>query len=155
MPSIDRIPGQQTRPRRAQAGLGSDFLPYEGAIKDVDLGSHDLITTGVISAGSFVATGNITGNGYYFNTTRVTSSPYTTLATDDEIFVDTDGGAVLVNLMPGLDGKRYRIINVGSADNDVTIAPDGVELLTGANASRTLSDGSVVILSYEPTEGWW
>ena len=99
--------------------------------------------------------GSVSLQGLIIKTTRVTSSPYAVLATDDEIFVDTDGGAITVNLPAGIDGKRYRIINTGSSDNDVTVAPNGAELLTGENASRTLSDSSVIILTYETTEGWW
>ncbi len=45
--ALDRIPGFPTRLRRAIDGIGSDFVPYTGAIKDVDLGSFDLTTTGL------------------------------------------------------------------------------------------------------------
>lgn len=107
------------------------------------------------SAGIQTFSGSSAINGLFIQTTRITSSPYTALRTDDDIFVDTDGGAITINLLAGIDGKKYRIINTGSSGNDVTVAPNGAELLTGANASRTLSDSSVIILTYEPTEGWW
>ena len=77
------------------------------------------------------------------------------LITDDDIFVDTDGGAITVNLPAGVDGKRYRIINVGTSGNAVTLSPNGAELLTGENSSFTLLDKDVMILTYETTEGWW
>jgi len=109
----------------------------------------------VDSGGIQTFSGDAAINGLIVNTTRITSSPYTALSTDDDIFVDTDGGAITINLPAGIAGKRYRIINAGSAGNDVTVAPNGAELLTGVNASRTLSDSSVIILTYEPTEGWW
>ena len=48
--TMDRIPSSPTRERRALAGIGSDFVPYTGAIKDVDLGSFDLTTTGDMAA---------------------------------------------------------------------------------------------------------
>ena len=95
--------------------------------------------------------------GMIVNTTRITDaeSPYTVLASDHHIFCDTDGGDITANLPAGIDGTNYRIINTGSSGNNVTVAPNGAELLTGSNASRTLSDGSVIILTYEPIEGWW
>lgn len=88
-------------------------------------------------------------------TTRVTSSPYSVLGTDDNIFVDTDSAAITVNLPAGIDGTNYRIINTGSSGNNVTISPNGAELLLGSNSSITLLDGDAVILVYETTEGWW
>jgi len=100
---------------------------------------------------------NESGGVSIVSTTRITDSdsPYTALATDHHIFVDTDGGAVTLNLPAGVDGTNYRIINCGSSGNDITVAPNGSELLTGANASKTMSDGTVIILTYETTEGWW
>jgi hypothetical protein len=98
-----------------------------------------------------------TESGRIVKTTRLinTDSPYTVLSSDYEIFCDTDAGAITVNLPAGVDGTKYRITNTGSSGNDVTVAPNGAELLTGTNASRTLSDRSVIILTYETTEGWW
>lgn len=93
-------------------------------------------------------------SGRTVHTTRITGN--TTLDTTHHVvYCDTDGGAFDVNLPAGSNGVYHRIINVGSAGNDVTVIPDGAELLTGANASRTLSDSSVIILTYETTEGWW
>jgi len=89
-----------------------------------------------------VATNRITGN-------------ITLDTTYHTVYCDSDGGAFTVTLPAGDDGRYYRIINTGTSGNDVTIAPNGTELLTGANSSRTLSDGSVIILTYEPTEGWY
>lgn len=93
----------------------------------------------------------------YWDTKRLVfaDSPYTVLLYDEVIFCDTDGGAITLNLPEGRNGLGYRIINCGSSLNDVTVVPDGTELLDGVNASKTLSDGSVVDLCYETTEGWW
>lgn len=90
-------------------------------------------------------------------TTRVTigESPYTVLATDFTVFANTDAGDVTVNLPAGTAGTTYRIINTGSAANAVTVNPDGAELIIGVAASVTLFDRDVVVLTYEPTEGWW
>ena len=96
-------------------------------------------------------------SGTTVSTTRITSadSPYTVLDTDSRIFADTDGGAITINLQAGTDGRELRIINCGSSGNLLTIAPNGAELLTGVNASRTLSDSSIIIITYETTEGWY
>lgn len=93
----------------------------------------------------------------YWDTTRLVAadSPYTVLLYDEVIFCDTNAGTITVNLPAGKNGLGYRIINCGSSLNDVTVVPDGSELLDGVNASKTLSDGSVIDLCYETTEGWW
>ena len=96
-----------------------------------------------------------TEGGRIREVTRVTTSPYTILASDHEVFVNTDSSAVTVNLPAGVEGTNYRIINTGSSGNDVTITPNGAELLTGANSSKTISDGTVIILTYETNDGWW
>jgi len=125
---------------RLQDDVGVDYAIYHDGTAPSKLG-------GILT----------TTSGRIHKTTRIinTASPYTILATDHEIFVDTDGGAVTVNLPAGIDGTNYRIINTGSSANNITIAPNGAELLTGANANKTLSDGLILILTYETTEGWW
>jgi hypothetical protein len=160
-----------------QAGLQTDFLHIfsTGTIEPnrISDSGNNVLFAGQTEAqgGAFVGgavnywdvdsngiqtfSGSSAINGLFIQTTRIDSSPYTALRTDDDIFVDTDGGAITINLPVGIDGKRYRIINTGSSSNDITIAPNGTELLTGDNANRTLSDRSVIILTYEPTEGWW
>jgi hypothetical protein len=96
----------------------------------------------------------ITSSGRIVNTTRITAN--TTLdSTHHNVFCDTDGGAFTVTLPAGVDGTEYRIINTGTAAKDVTVTPDGAELLLGANANLTLSDGDVLVIVYETTEGWY
>ena len=92
-----------------------------------------------------------TGGGKIVNTTRVTTT-YTILASDDNVFCDTDGGDFAVTLPSVVNGQAYRIINCGSGT--LTIAPDGTDLLVGVNESVTMDKG-VVILTGETTEGWW
>jgi hypothetical protein len=87
--------------------------------------------------------------------TRVTASPYTILASDDVIFVDTDGGDIIVNLPVGVVGTRYRIVNTGTSGNSVTLAPNGLELLNGFNASESLEDSESLDINFEATEGWY
>jgi hypothetical protein len=87
-------------------------------------------------------------------TTRITASQ--TLTTEyRNWFVNTDGGAVALALPAGAPTNYFRIVNCGSSGNKITITPDGTEKLKGVNAGKTLSDGSVVILAFETTEGWW
>ena len=90
-------------------------------------------------------------------TTRITDadSPYTILPADTVLYCDTDGGAITANLPAGTDGKSNRVINTGSSGNDVTLAPDGAELLNGINGSELLADGESLDIRYETTEGWW
>jgi len=98
------------------------------------------------------ATGTMTtGGGRIVNTTRVTTT-YTILASDDNVFCDTDGGDFTVTLSAGTDGQRHRIINCGSGT--LTVAPDGSELVKGLNEGADMATG-VAILTYETTEGWW
>jgi len=79
-----------------------------------------------------------------------------TLGVDEYVvYCDTDGGAISVTLPANDNGRTYRIINSGSSGNDVTITPDGTELLHGVNASDILFDGENLLITYETTEGWW
>lgn len=71
------------------------------------------------------------------------------------IFCDTDGGTITITLPAGVNGKEYRIINTGSSTNNITISPNGSELLMGVNSNFTLRDSDVIIITYETTEGWW
>ncbi len=95
-----------------------------------------------------------TASGRIVNTTRVTTT-YTALATDHNIFADTDGGAFTVTLPVGVAGTEYRIMNTGTSANNLTITPDGSELLIGVNSSFALGDGESLIIVYETTEGWF
>ena len=90
-------------------------------------------------------------------TTRIinTASPYSLLSTDVDLFADTDGGPITVNLPVGSDEQSYRIINCGSSGNNITLTPNGAELLKGVNASMTITDGNDLLITYETTEGWF
>jgi len=86
-------------------------------------------------------------------TTRVTTT-YTILATDYVIFCDTDGGAFTVTLPAGVEGTPYKIINCGTSGNDLTVDGDGAETVYG-ETEQVLTDGDVIDLHYNATEGWW
>lgn len=70
------------------------------------------------------------------------------------IFADTDGGAFTVTLPAGVEGTMYRVTNVGSSANDLTIDGNGAETVMG-DTTQVLSDGETMILIYNTTEGWW
>lgn len=122
-------------------------------ISSVDDGHLDLTADTSIDVNGLL---NTTG-GRICNTTRVTSSPYAVLATDEVILVDTDGGAITVNLPAGVDGTHYKVINCGSSGNNVTLDPNGTEELfnAGAGVATTLYDGEIADIHYETTEGWF
>ena len=105
--------------------------------------------------GNVVIGSTLSTEGRIKKTTRVTGTPYAVLASDDQIFVDTDTAGINVNLPVGVDGASYRIINCGSSGNNITLAPNGAELLKGVNASMTITDGDDLNLTYETTEGWF
>jgi hypothetical protein len=95
--------------------------------------------------------------GVINKTTRITSGPYAVLAYDEVIYVDTDGGAVTVNLPAGVEGTHYKIINCGSAGLNVTLDPNGTEQIygEGAGVALTLYDGEVADIHFNATEGWF
>lgn len=95
----------------------------------------------------------VSDDGRIVNTSRYTSNQ-TLDATNHVVMGDTDGGAFTVTLPAGVDGTNYKISNVGSSGNALTLAPDGSELLVGANANFDLLDGETLDLFYETTEGW-
>lgn len=108
------------------------------------------ITNSILSVG-----GRIRSEGRIKNTIRVNTTPYNILSTDEIIFVDTDTIPIIINLPLGIDGESHQIINTGSSGNNVTIAPNGLELLNGVNATEYLADAENLILTYETTEGWF
>jgi len=82
-------------------------------------------------------------------------SPYTVLVTDEVIFADTDGGAIVVNYPVGIDGTALKVANCGSSGNDVALTPNGAETMLGVAAAYALIDGNVLESTFETTEGWW
>ena len=98
-----------------------------------------------------------TGGGRLKKITRIDSgaSPYTLLASDHVLFVDTDGGAVTVNLPAGVLDTEHRVVNVGTSANNVTLTPNGAELLYGVAGTFAITDGLEARIGYETTEGWF
>jgi len=118
--------------------------------QDYDIGATPTL-------GGLTLTGLLqTGAGKIANTTRITDadSAYAVLATDEVIFCDTDGGAIIANLPAGIEGTHYKLINAGSSGNDLTLNGNGAETIWG-DLAFTLIDGDVIDLHYNATEGWW
>lgn len=138
--------------------VSSNTLTFNGNGNDIDGDSSILVPIGH----SFIVQGDgsnweIVASHEPHNKARITStdSPYTLPVGIDEVFADTDGGAITINLYAGASNKRpIRIINTGSSGNDVTVDGDGAETVRGA-ANDTITDGSPKIYSYQATEGWW
>ena len=128
-------------------GITGSTGKTNGPVFNIDNIGVDLLTVGhlgdlITSAGRVAGATRITGN--------------TTLdTTHHNVFADTDGGVFTVTLPAGVTGTTYRIINSGSTSNNLTITPNGAELLLGANSSFTLLDGEILVIVYETTEGWW
>jgi len=68
---------------------------------------------------------------------------------------DTDGGAFTYTLPAGIQDRQYKIVNVGTSGNVLTIEPAGAELLIGANSGFELQDGESLIICYDETDGWY
>jgi hypothetical protein len=91
-------------------------------------------------------------------TTVVTfaDTPYTPLATDEEIFFDTTDGPIDCSLPPGIGGTNYRLINVGSANNSVTMIPALTDKLFGLTANEFVHDSEVILMTFdESIESWY
>ena len=135
----------------------SDPNSWWDDVNDVYHVNGDLEATGDISAVALVLTGLLTtGGGRIAQTDRITTESVLTSA-HHIVYGDTDGGAFQLDLPPGVDGTHYKIINCGSAGNDLTVDPNGTEQLYGGGAgvAQTVSDGEVINIHYETTEGWW
>jgi len=90
------------------------------------------------------------------NVTFVDTTPYEIKDTDTEIFIDTTDSPIIANLRPGVDGRSYRIVNIGDAtkDNAVTVNPFGSEELLGDNDSEILYPVESLIITFNTAGGW-
>ena len=83
-----------------------------------------------------------------------TDSPFTVNDVDQEYVFDTTTGDISCQLLPGVDGRKYRMTNVGTGGNKVVITPDGTEELFGAT-SENLYDAETLDMTFESVKGWW
>jgi hypothetical protein len=137
--------------RNLQIGVGvdaDDTASFDGL-------SNYWFDGNVEAVGDLTVGGNTTtGGGRFKNTSRYTTTQ-TISVTDDQVFCNTDGGAWTATLPPGVEGQSFRIINTGSSNNNLTLAPDGAEHLLGANSNFTLYDGEALNITYNATDGWY
>lgn len=88
------------------------------------------------------------------------SATYAVAVTDYTILVDTDGGAVTIDLLPAANayvsevssGQIFVVKNIGTSGNDVTIDGDSSETIDGAT-TKALTDGQSAIIQSDGT-GW-
>ncbi len=153
----------------ANTPSNSLYLDVTEAVINQNGGDYDFrVEASGLSNALFVrgSDGSVDVNGLFtsaagrvVNTKRIDSgdSPYTVLATDHIIICDTDGGAIEVDLTAGVAGKEYRITNVGTSGNDVTVDPNGTEEIFngGAGVAFDLHDSEGITINYDTTEGWW
>ena len=85
---------------------------------------------------------------------RISESPSTVDFYQYIHFVDTDNSVIVLNLIEGIDGRQFRILNCGNCGNWVEIVPRGSDLLFGENQSFILYDGEVIELCFNSIEGW-
>lgn len=105
--------------------------------------------------GNILTSGSISTQGRIKNITRVTTSPYTVVATDEILMVDTDAIIITILLPVGTAGRVLEVINCGSSRNRITIIPNGPELLFGVNSSEYVYDAECIVMTYDSTEGWF
>lgn len=94
-----------------------------------------------------------TESGRIKSITRITSS-YTVKDSDHAIFADTDSGVISTSLPAGIEGTEYELNNTGSSGNDLTVTPNGSELLFGSASSFALIDSEGITIKYNSIEGW-
>jgi len=128
------------------APIKDNPIQGEKGIKEVWVKWFSLVT-------SFITLNNLYRTR---STTRITStdSPYTMLATVKNLKCDTDGGAITVLLEAGTNGTKHKISNDGTSGNDVTVTPNGTELLYQVNGSEALYDAENFDLDFQTVEGW-
>ena len=86
-----------------------------------------------------------------------TNTPYVIAEQHIILFCNTDAGAITVTLRPGTAHDQAKIINCGSNGNDVSVYPEVTTQLFGAGngVASILSDGEVIRIDKNLTEGWW
>jgi len=100
IPGHDRIPETPPRVRRRAASMGDAYVPYIGALKDIDLGSQNFTTTGIVT-GSKLVIDNITIDGNTIvsdtDTIDLTDNNLTTTGTVTANGLDIDGGGPVID----------------------------------------------------------
>lgn len=70
-------------------------------------------------------------------------------------FCNTDEGFFTLTLPKGDENDALRIVNTGTSNNTLFIAPNAADNLLGSGSSFSLADGETLIIAYNSTEGWY
>jgi len=108
---------------------------------DWDFKTGDLTTTGVLSSG-----GRIVGTDTYTANQPLDADNYVVVGDTDSV------GAFTISLPAGVTGTTYKIVCSGAAA--LTVAPNGAELLFGANSNFVLNDNETIQITYT-SKGWY
>lgn len=81
-------------------------------------------------------------------------SPYDIGDTDQTLIFDTTLGEIEAILPRGVNGRTYRMTNVGSAGNKVTLTPDPLNDLFGTT-EEFIYDAETLIMTFDEEQGWW
>lgn len=98
--------------------------------------------------GSLTSTGLITGGAAFSR--RTVTGAYTIIDSDLTVTVNNTSGGVIISLpsATGTSGKVFIVKKISPALNDVTLEPDGAELIDGvANRVLTLQFSAMVLQS--------
>jgi hypothetical protein len=141
------------RAAAAASGANGASLNLHGGAKD-GAGAHGPVN--LYSGATLVATADEDGVafslGRKLKTTRVTSTPYAILATDDQIYLAASSS--VADLPAGVDKQTYRIINTDTASK--TVNANGTDKLFGTvSGSFTLMPGNSIEITFETTDGWY
>lgn len=71
------------------------------------------------------------------------------------VMCDTSSNAIAVTLPTGNQGHTIRIVNAGTAGNNVTVSPYTGNNLLGGTASFLLADADSLLITYDETLGWY
>ena len=125
------------------SGVVANYVPYVGAIKDVDLGSKNFTTTGTTSTGGFIASSNFITINY-------------TIASNDYVVLASASSAITLLLNPaaGNTGRIYHIKNLSSDSNNVTIDPNAGETID-EETTLTLTTQYQSVSIQSDGSNWW
>lgn len=120
-----------------------------------------MTTAGVITIDTTATTWVVTplriNNATALLLTVVKTANYTIKNTDKVIYVDTTAGAFTLTLPPPVSGYEFKIIDVAGLlnTNNLTLAPNGAEKISGLAASKVLSSSWGIYDVYANATDWF
>jgi hypothetical protein len=95
------------------------------------------------------------GSGGYGQTITVSDSPYTQQAGDSVLFCDVSGGAITINLLAAsIFGAQLSIKVKGTATNQVTVTPNGSDVIDGAAYYRLADNNQAITIASDLVSYW-